>query len=127
MNEVAENIAQLLAQFEKDTANKEALDELRALIISQKNEPKIQKLKWLGKAEQFGYMFSELAKQGFIEMPGSRGEGSYSKYAKVCFELFDFAIPTTVDNLERAMNPEKNRLSESNRAKIIIPDIKDIS
>jgi hypothetical protein len=131
MTDYAKDMMHMIMQIEKDADNQKQIDELKGIISSFQNdksnkEHKVQKLKWLGKPEQFGYIFSELARQGFIEMPGTNGEGSYAKYAKVCFELFEFKT-NSLDNLERVLNPEKNVLSDSNRAKISIPDIKDIS
>ena len=83
------------------------------------------KLKWLGKPEQFGHIFSELARQGYIELPSTNNNGSYQKYASICYQIFD--INTTEANLQRALNPEKNQLSSNSREQIIIPNMKDIS
>jgi hypothetical protein len=124
MSNQAEEIAKLAVKMKEDA---ELNKRIQSLEDKANKEPSIQKLKWKGKAEQFGFIFSELAKKGFIEIPGTHGDASYSKYAKVCFDLFEFEKETTLENLKRAMNPNKNMLSESNRAKIIIPGKEDIS
>jgi len=95
--------------------------------LESKSTSKFQKLKWTGKPEQFGFIFLELAQKGFIEIPGTNGEASYSKFAQSCFDLFEFENETTLENLKRTMNPSKNALSESNRQKFQIPNKDDIS
>jgi hypothetical protein len=85
------------------------------------------KLKWKGAPSQFGYLFLELARQGFIELPSTNGEASYRKYSQTCFEMFEFENKTTAQNLEKEMNPGKNTLSDTVRNRFIIPDFKDIS
>lgn len=82
------------------------------------------KLKWLGKPSQFGYIFGLLAQRGFIEFPNHKGKASYGKYAKICMELFD--IKTTKENLEKELNPNNNSLSSDITGKFKIPDVKDI-
>ena len=91
------------------------------------NSAKRAKLNWLGSPSQFGYVFLELAKKGFIELPPTSGQGSYSRYAKVCWDLFDFQKATTPENLQKEMNPTKNTLSESVRSKFEMPSQNEIS
>ena len=43
-----------------------------------KQMEKKDKLKWRGTPSQFGYLFLQLAKKGFIEIPSTSGEASYS-------------------------------------------------
>jgi hypothetical protein len=132
MTNYGKEMMQTVMRLKKDAENQKQIDDLKEMIASMQNEKgdtsqKIQKLKWLGKPEQFCYIFSELAKHGYIEIPSTNGESSYAKFAKVCFELFDFKNKTTEANLKRAFYPEKNRLSDSNRKKITIPELSDIS
>ena len=83
------------------------------------------KIKWNGTPSQFGYLFLELVKQGYIELPTYAGNGSYAALAKKCFESFD--IKTTPDNLKKEMNPEKNSLSHSKQARFTIPNISELA
>jgi hypothetical protein len=96
-------------------------------IANKGNLSIITKLKWLGTPSQFSYIFLELAKNGFIEIPSTNGEASYSKYSKVCWDLFEFQNKTTLENLQKEMNPNKNTLSEGVRAKFTFPSLDDIS
>ncbi len=84
------------------------------------------KLKWLGTPSQFAYVFLELSKNGFIEIPSTSGEASYSRYAKVSWELFEFN-KTTQENLQKEMNPNKNTLSDTVKAKFTFPSLDEIS
>lgn len=87
----------------------------------------IEKLTFLGTPPQFGYIFTELARTGFVELPSTHGEGSYSKYAKTCWEMFNFKSNTTIKNLEKEMNPKKNTLSPTMRARFVFPDSKELN
>jgi hypothetical protein len=91
------------------------------------NALKAEKLRWSGTPSQFGYLLLELAKKGFIDLPTTGGEASYAKYAKVSSELFDFQTPTTLENLKKEFNPNKNTLSETVRSKFSIPELTEIS
>jgi hypothetical protein len=82
------------------------------------------KLKWTGKPAQLGYIMNELAEKGFIEIPKTRGDISYSRFAKVLLELFE--IETTKANLENEVNPDKNSLGNLNRKKLSIPNLNDL-
>jgi hypothetical protein len=121
-------ISQILSEVRQTEYSDEAIEKrLKEFEKTYKKENKIQKLKWLGKPEQFAYIFLELVEKGYIDMPSTKGDGSYALLAKQCFELFEFKKGSSVENLKRAMNPNKNALSETNRAKITIPELKDIS
>lgn len=101
----------------------EKKDELKeSLNVTQATRNKIT---WKGTPSQFGYLFLELTKQGFIELPSHAGNGSYSGLAKRCFESFD--IKTTVENLKKEMNPDKNSLSQGKRVKFTIPNISELA
>jgi hypothetical protein len=82
------------------------------------------KLKWLGKPSHLGFIMNLLAENGFIEIPKTNGEQSYSKYAKVLLELFD--VRTTLQNLANEVNPEKTSLGYTNKLKFIVPNINDL-
>lgn len=85
------------------------------------------KLNWLGSPSQFAYVLLQLAEKGFIELPSTSGQGSYSRYAKVCWDLFEFQNKTTTENLQKEMNPKKNTLSDGIRAKFTLPSLNEIS
>ncbi len=85
------------------------------------------KLNWLGTPSQFGHVLLELANKGFIELPSTNAQGSYSRYAKVCWDMFEFKNKTTLENLQKEMNPDKNTLSPGVRSKFTIPELTDIS
>jgi len=84
-----------------------------------------RKIKWLGKPSQFGYLFIELEKNGFIELPKSKGVGSPSKLAELCMEAFN--INTTIGTLKKEMSPKTNSLEIPNRTAFQIPDIETLS
>ena len=85
----------------------------------------MQKLKWNGTPSQFGYIFLELAQNGFIEVPKTGGIDSYSKYAAYCMNLFD--INTTQRNLVKELNQKSNSLTYANRKEFKIPERNDLS
>ena len=91
------------------------------------NPAKGEKLTWLGSPSQFGYIFSQLANLGFIKFPLTNGEISCSKFAKVCWGLFDLEVGTTLENLQKEMNPNKNTLSDTMRSKFSIPSLSEFS
>ena len=94
----------------------------------------IEKMKWLGNVEQFGFVFGELAAKGYIELPTKDGEGAISKLADLCSKYFEINAAkgrnagkqTTKENLERALNPESNQLSVKGKANLTLPPIKDL-
>jgi len=86
--------------------------------------PILKKIEWKGSPALFGYLFTELVKNGFIEPPLYNGEPSYSGLAKLCFQYFN-VNETTLDNLKKEMNPNKNTLSETKRAKF--PNLSDLA
>jgi len=89
-----------------------------------------EKIKWKGTPSQFGYLFLELVKQGFIEPPMRNGEYNYKGLARICYDYFDIESKpekkTTPENLAKELNPESNRLSDTKRAKFTIPDKADL-
>ena len=83
------------------------------------------KIKWLGTPSQFGYIFLELVKQGFIELTLHNGDSNFTELARRCYKYFD--IDTTPENLKKEMNPNKNTLSDTKRAKFTIPNLSDLT
>lgn len=84
-----------------------------------------QKIKWLGKPSQLGYLFLELSKKGFIKIPEVKGNSSYSKLASLCWNGFE--INSTLKTLEKEFTPKTNSLTEANRDEFTIPSLKDLS
>lgn len=112
------------------------LEEQLLILEEEKKNPKnkgkiqLEKIKWTGKPSQLGYIVSQLAKHSFIELPTTRGEGSIAGLAKLFYQYFDVrndkGEPTTLENLIKEFNAEKNTLSDKSRARITIPEKKDI-
>jgi hypothetical protein len=96
--------------------------EIQQSKISVKQD---EKIKWNGTPSQFAYLFLELVKHGFIEPPLYNGEQNFTGLSRLCYQYFD--IQTTPGNLIKEMNPEKNTLSDTKRAKFTIPDISDLA
>jgi hypothetical protein len=82
-------------------------------------EPPKEKLVWLGKPAQLGFIINELIENGYIK------ELSYSKLSKICLELFD--INTTKGNLENELNPNKNSLSPKKQKIFKIPPMDELN
>lgn len=78
-----------------------------------------EKLVWLGKPAQLGFIINELIENGYIK------ELSYSKLSKICLELFD--INTTKGNLENELNPNKNSLSPKKQKIFKIPPMDELN
>jgi hypothetical protein len=109
----------------KNILDQQSLGERFAEKKTSKRTP-AKKLKWMGKPEHLGFIFLELASKGYIELPSTKGDGSYSKYAQICFDMFEFSPATTLPNLKRAFNPNTNATTDAIRAKFQITDCKDI-
>lgn len=84
----------------------------------------LQKLIWNGSPSLLGYLITELANRGFIEYPLRGGEPNYAGLAKQCFEIFE--LDTTLENIKKEFNPNKNTLSPVKRSKFKIPELKDL-
>lgn len=88
------------------------------LALDKERKPTSRmKIKWLGTASQFGYLFKELVKKGFIEVPkGKRGkEKSIRMLAQLCHDAFSISDlqgidETSFDNLYMEMTT--NSLTE---------------
>jgi hypothetical protein len=49
----------------------------------------LEKIQWLGKPAEFGFLFKELAEKGWIQVPVTNHKESKRMLAKLCFEYFD--------------------------------------
>jgi len=94
---------------------------------AQDSGENFEKLTWCGSPSQFSYLFLELAQKGLINFPLTNGETSFNKYGKICWNIFTFECGTTMENIQKEMNPKKNTLRETMRSKFTIPDINDIN
>lgn len=94
----------------------------------------IEKIKWSGSPEQFGFIFGELAAKGYIELPTKETEGRFSKLAELCLQYFEILSTkgetkgkqTTKKNLERAINPRTNNLTIKGKRTLTLPRIEDL-
>ena len=84
-----------------------------------------EQIKWLGGPAQFGYLFAQLVQKDFIELPKSKGVGSYTKLAKICFKAFN--IDGKQSSLIKELSPNSNSLENVNREPFKIPYRKDLS
>ena len=100
-------------------------EKLVDLKNSVKPSPSNEKIKWNGSPSQFGFLISSLVKKGFIDPPLYNGETNFSGLARLCYDYFD--IETTIGNLTKEVNPEKNSLSNTKRSKFDIPDLSDLA
>ena len=85
---------------------------------------KLEKIKYNGNAASFGYLMLEMAKQGLIDVPTSKGDLSFTALAKLCFQYFD--IKATEGTLVKELNENSNKLSETKRAKFTIPSLSEL-
>lgn len=95
----------------------------------QPPEPGV-KLKWNCQPAVAGFIISELIRAGYIDPPTTNGEMSNAKLAAVCNQIFDIRgkedKPTTLDYLKNVVDPERNTLSPTKRAKLKLPDLSDL-
>ena len=89
-----------------------------------KQNVNVEKLKWNCSPSILGYLITELANKGYIEYPLYNGEINPTGLAKICFAIFD--TNSTLDNLKKEFNPNKNTLSETKRKKFKIEELKDL-
>ena len=89
------------------------------------NEPlgNLEQVIWKGTPSQFGHLFLELAKQGYIEIPKRAKIDSYKKYAEICYKYFK--IDGKRSTLIKEMNPNTNSLTYANKILFQIPPLKD--
>jgi len=86
--------------------------------------PQGNKINWKGSPALFGYIFMEFVKNGFIDPPLRSGEMNYAGFAKLCFTHFN-VNNTPLENLIKEINPKKNTLSDTKRAKF--PNLSDLA
>ncbi len=83
-----------------------------------------EKIKWLGTPSQFGFIFMELIRQGYIQPPNKNSESSYKALAGKCYRAFDIA--GTLKTLEKELSEKTCSLSEVKRGKFTIPHISEL-
>ena len=87
--------------------------ELSELLFDTKQEVKpVQKLKWHVKPAVLGSLLCELEKRRWIELPKSKGNVSYSAFAKQCDSIFEFEGAVT--SLEKVLNRSTKPWSGAN-------------
>ncbi|WP_024772966.1 hypothetical protein [Aquimarina macrocephali] len=98
-------------------------------IIEELNDSKqlAVKIKWLGKKTHIGYIFSNLAQEGYIDAPKSRnGETNYTAFAKLIKELFD--VNVSEGTLRKYLNPSDDKFDENKKTfekqKYFLPNVK---
>lgn len=109
-------------------------EKLKEVQSDTEQRVNIEKIKWLGSPEQFGFMFGELVGKGYIELPTKETEGRFSKLAELCLQYFEILATkgktkgkqTTKGNLERAINPETNSLNIKGKGTLKLPPLKDL-
>ena len=75
------------------------------------------RIKWNRNASEFGFMMLCLHDKGYIDLPVGRGaEESFELFAKTL--LNSFQIDATWPTIKDALNPAKNNLSPTKRAKL---------
>lgn len=79
------------------------------------------KIQWMGSPAQFGFIFLELVRNGYIELPSYKGLGSFTHLARLCYLYFN--IPTeSFEYFSKQMSPTQNSLSDTIRVKFKIPE-----
>lgn len=132
---VSKELLNSLHEKKIDSANSVCrfISNLQSLNTIEVTEP-VEKIKWLGNVEQFGYIFGELVNGGYIQLPTKETEGSFSRLAELCLKYFEIHATkgrtagqqTTKENLERAINPETNQLSLKGKETLKLPPLKDL-
>lgn len=88
------------------------------------------KLKWIGKPSQIGFIIGKLAEYGYIEPPTKKdGEINYTKFAELVLENFD--VSTTGASLSKYLNSESEKGQEPARQfeknNFYLPQSKEVS
>lgn len=84
-------------------------------------------LRWNGKPAHLGYFMNAFAERGYLEAPRHKnGEINYKEFSRQLTKIFAYE-GGRADYLAKCLNPNDNSLSETNKEKIQIPHIKDIS
>jgi hypothetical protein len=88
------------------------------LVLSKK--PDSDKLVWLRKPSEFGYIFFQLIENGFIQDP-SGFKMSPKGIAEVLLEHFDFEQGTTIQTLTKALTNDPANLGDKTFEKLKFP------
>jgi hypothetical protein len=88
------------------------------------------KLKWIGKPSQIGFIIGKLAEYGYIEPPTKKdGEINYTKFAELVLENFN--VSTTGASLSKYLNSESEKGQEPARQfeknNFYLPQSKEVS
>lgn len=96
---------------------------LKPITSSSFATTELEKIKFNGGPALFGFIMTELIRQGYIDLPFVNGDTSFEKLAALCYERFE--INGELSSLKKYMGGTKN-LSEAKVAKFNIPDFKDV-
>jgi hypothetical protein len=99
----------------------------KPMEVNTENE---QKIKWIGKPSQLGFIIGKLAELGYIQAPEKpSGDINYTQFAKLVKNTFD--VETTEATLSKYLNLESEKGSETVRKfhdnGFDIPHVKTIS
>lgn len=101
-----------------------------AVNKTQLQEETTEKIKWIGKPSQLGFIIGKLAELGYIDAPQRiNGETNFTQFAKQVKNTFD--VETKESTLSKYLNLESEKGSETVRKfdenGFDIPHIKQIS
>lgn len=96
----------------------------------ENNTENTEKIKWIGKPSQLGFIIGKLAELGYIDAPQKpNGEINFTQFAKLVNNTFN--VETTEATLSKYLNLESEKGSETvrkfNDNGFDIPHIKQIS
>lgn len=91
---------------------------------------KTEKIKWIGKPSQLGFIIGKLAELGYLDVPlRPTGEINFTQFAKLVNTTFD--VGTTENTLSKYLNLESEKGQETNRKfnenGFNMPHIKEVS
>lgn len=100
------------------------------IVMTEKNDDFSEKLKWIGKPSQLGFIIGSLAQLGYLEVPRHKtGEINYNQFAKLVKSTFQ--IDTTEATLSKYLNLDSDKGQETDRKfnarGFSIPHLKEIS
>ena len=94
-------------------------------IITTKAIEMSSKIKWNGSPAHLALLFHELANKGYIEIPSTRGTGSYSKVADLCMSIFE--VEGSEASIKKAFTPTRvSQMSDTTKAKLSLPPLSEI-
>jgi hypothetical protein len=122
------NLIQDFDYFKSSTRKK--IDFINSLISNLlNNEDKSGKLKLINKTSQIGFIFSQLANLGYIEVPKRAGEINYNAFAREIINSFNCDVKP--GSLAKYLNPSDDKHQETERnfksQNFNIPDTNSIS